>query len=267
MTHEQYHREQGVSASMLKLLASKSPYHVWHEYLRPDREWKQPTPAMKLGTLVHAIVLEEETVCDRFIVFEGDRRTKAGKEEYQEIIESGAEPVSVADMRLADAIAHSVKLHKIAGPLFEKGHAEVSKFRKRGTELLPQKCRLDFLSPSGIIELKTTADASPAGFARQIYRMGYHLQAAFYADMYGVTDINGFTFVAVETTPPYPVGVYIPSPEMMQHGRELYARMLAQFDDCWRKQEWPGYDCGLIMPPGWAGNKADNEIPLGELEI
>lgn len=267
MKPEQYHSKLGVSASLLKLMASKSPYHVWHEYLRPDREWKPPTAAMKLGTLVHAIVLEEETVDSRFVVFEGDRRTKAGKEEYQEIVESGKEPVSVADMRLADAVASSVKLHKIAGPLFDEGMPEVSRFRDRGTELLPQKCRLDFLSPNGIIELKTAADASPAGFTNQIYRMKYHLQAAFYADMLGITGANGFTFVAVETSPPYPVGVYIPSPEVMQHGRELYARMLAKFDECWLKQEWPGYDCGLIMPPGWAANKPNNEIPMGELEV
>lgn len=263
----EYHSIPGVSASVLKLMAMKTPLHVWHEYLSPERIHRT-NPSMKMGSLVHALTLEPETVEDRFPVFSGDRRTKAGKEAWASLIDSGgADPVTESEFEQALAIATAVRTDAHVIEILDCGEAEVSLFQERGKGLLPLKARLDFLTDAGmILELKMTVDASPLGFAAQVYRFGYHLQAAIYMELAGIENLNQFVFVSVEKTPPYPVGIYLLSEEVLDDGRRLYRDMLEKFDTCWVSDEWPGYGCGLIYRPGRIG-RANDEIPLGELEI
>ena len=57
MTRAEYSATPGLSQSGLKDLAI-SPLRYWHRWLRPDREPEEPTAAMRVGSAVHAAVLE-----------------------------------------------------------------------------------------------------------------------------------------------------------------------------------------------------------------
>ena len=58
--------------------------------------------------------------------------------------------------------------------------------------------------------MKTTVDASPEGFAKQVANFGYHIQEAFYRRVMAIDghDIDRFVFIAVEKEPPFACGVY-----------------------------------------------------------
>ena len=80
-SNEVYHSHDSISASGLKEIYKNSVYH----FLK--RKFKE-SPAMKLGTAVHQAILEPHDFWNIYHVIEKiDKRTKAGKEEYQKQIE------------------------------------------------------------------------------------------------------------------------------------------------------------------------------------
>ena len=112
-------------------------------------------------------------------------------------------------------LSRAVGAHPVAAELLKSpGHREVSLVWKDALSGLLCKARPDaFVKWDGystIVDLKTTRDASPRGFAREVAIHGYHLQAAWYlagADVLSPV-ARRFVFVAVEKTPPYCVGLY-----------------------------------------------------------
>lgn len=207
------------------------------------------TPAMRLGRLLHTIVLEPEEVLARYFVCDADRRTRAGKEEYAALLAAGLEIISLSEMKMAAKIAANVRSYNI----FDHGNPEVSIILNREEGMLPWKCRIDWLDADNrrIVELKTTANAHPDAFSRQMYRMNWHLQAAWYIDLARDAgyDVDEIIFIALETTHPYPVGIYHPSLTVIRDGRKLYQSLLPKIDAAWRLSEWPSYGRCILDRP------------------
>jgi exodeoxyribonuclease VIII len=95
-----------------------------------------------------------------------------------------------------------------------------------------------------IIDLKTTEDASPRGFAQSVKKYRYDVQAAFYSD--GLEEAtgkacNGFFFVAVEKHPPYLVGWYFIGNEDLKEARQKYKKNLMTYGFCKKSNIWHGY--------------------------
>ena len=65
LSNSDYHRHPAIGSSGLKLL-NRSPLHYWAAYLDPDRERRDPTPAMLRGTAWHAAVFEPEKFAAEF---------------------------------------------------------------------------------------------------------------------------------------------------------------------------------------------------------
>ena len=108
-----------------------------------------------------------------------------------------------------------------------------------------------------IVDLKTTRDASPDGFAKSVAQYRYHVQAAFYSDGYKAAfgeAPRGFVFIAVETEPPYLVAVYVASETMTSRGRIEYQTDLDTFRECLATDTWPGYSSSPLTLdlPKWA---------------
>ena len=59
LTNEAYHALKAVSPSQIKVLG-RSPLHYFDQFLAEDREKREPTPAMLMGTALHTAVLEPE---------------------------------------------------------------------------------------------------------------------------------------------------------------------------------------------------------------
>lgn len=110
------------------------------------------------------------------------------------------------------------------------------------------------------LDVKTTDDASPEGFARSITKWRYDVQDPFYRDGYrAVTghDLKGFVFLAVEKKPPYAVGLYTLAADDVALGRAQYRADLDTYAKCQQSDEWPGYGDKIqtITLPAWHANK------------
>lgn len=278
MENADYHRHSAVSKSHLDLVA-RSPLHYWARYVDPNRVEPEPTPAMLLGTAVHTHVLELDAWDQRYIAApEGiDRRTKAGKEEWAafEAQAAGRSVISRADAELVMAIGRAVHGHPAAAYLLnQSGQAETTHMWTDEATGLQCKCRPDWLLDDGslIVDLKTTEDASPAGFRKSIANFRYHVQAAWYLD--GLERATGkrpeqFLFVAVEKKPPHAVAVYAADVEMVAAGAAAAARDLEVLATCKQANAWPAYSDQIesISLPPWMRPRPDGSLPPQPTEI
>ena len=127
------------------------------------------------------------------------------------------------------SIQASISHHEGASRLLRHGMAEMSGFWTDHESGLHCKCRPDWLvmadeTITGIVDVKTCADASVDAFARSVASFGYDLQAAFYQD--GLKALTGkalpFYFIAVEKDGPHATAAYRASDEMIETGRAKY---------------------------------------------
>jgi len=243
-----YHADPAISASHLHTVAN-SPYHYWSRFLAPERPPSVQTAAMKLGSLTHCAVLEPDELSSRYGIAP-DRRTNAGKSVAAEMEAAGIEAVTAPEMEQAMAMAASVRSHQAAAALLRDGKAEQSFWWDDSTGLRC-KCRPDWYNGTTIVDLKTTTDASPKGFAKSVAQWRYHVQQNHYL---AGTFAERFVFIAVEKTYPYAVGVYELDETAALHGEAERRNNLQTIADCRAIAEWPGYG-NTIQPlslPNWA---------------
>lgn len=223
-----------------------------------------------VGSCVHALILQPERFDDLIAVEPTgiDRRTTVGKEKYAEFLKSsvGKIMVDAAQVEVAKRMAANVHAHPAARELLERGGASELTLRWAVGDV-ECKARIDFLAdgaPPTLIDIKTTADASPAEFGRSVARFGYHLQAAWYAS--GWAALNGgeipeVRIIAVENTPPYAVAVYELDEETLGIGRALIGDLLAMYAACRSAGVWPGYGDEVLTTgiPLWARKRFEED--------
>ncbi|MFM8899046.1 MAG: PD-(D/E)XK nuclease-like domain-containing protein [Burkholderiales bacterium] len=261
MPNGAYHARHAVSASGLKAL-SKSPRHYWAAHLDPNREPKEPTPAMKAGTLAHCMILEPESFQARYVIRPDglDMRTKAGKA-WSEGAPSWADIISQSEHRAASLQSQAVRALPEVSALLAKGQPEVSAFWVDQTTGSACKCRPDWVSPAGagvvLVDIKTCPDASPKGFARAVANFRYDLQAAWYSHGYEHASglpVLGFVFAAVEHDYPHAAAAYMLDDDTLAKARAECDRLLALHRQCTDTGNWPGYPehIQLLTLPAWA---------------
>lgn len=245
---EIYHSMPGMSKTGLDRFA-RSPAH-FRAYLEGA---KLETSALRFGRIFHRFILEPD-VCRLAVAPAMDKRTKSGKAEYEAfLLESdGCDVVSLEESEQLNRMRDAVYAHPSASALLTGGKSEYSRwwYDEQSGELC--KCRPDYHREDGIVaDLKSTEDASPAGFAKSCAKYRYHVQAAFYLD-----GLKGeyFPFIAVEKAPPYAVGVYVLGAEEIEMGRYTYKRDLMRLADCKISHSWPAYSDRIeeLRLPAWA---------------
>ena len=260
---DEYHKSIATSKSQLDQLA-KSPAH----YLASLTTQRKETPAMRIGSLFHGLVLEPERV-KIAVAPVCDKRTEDGKATWEAFCAEniGAEIVTAEEGEMLTGMVASVRAHPAASALLSgPGIAEGSAYwvDEYSGELC--RCRPDFYRQDlGIIvDLKSTEDASPKEFARSIAKYRYQVQSAFYQDgLEAATGdyIKGFLFVAVEKKAPYAVAVYQLDMQGVEAGRIAYRDNLIALADCKASGKFPAYSDRVetISLPAWAAKEAFNE--------
>jgi hypothetical protein len=206
-----YHRWSCASNSRLTKLL-RSPAHLKAYLDEPDDD----TNALTMGRAAHSAILEPEDFAKRYGRSSGvDRRTKAGKQEWDDLLtEFGVGYVlKPDDYDAALKMRESVRAHASASKLLAgEGDVEFSVvwgFDLGNDERVRCKARLDKFSRAiaggVIVDVKTTRDASPREFERSIFTHGYHRQGALYLDAARSAgyDADHFVIVAVEKESPW----------------------------------------------------------------
>lgn len=253
ISNEAYHKSAGVSKSQLDQFA-KSPAHYLASLTTPRKE----TEAMRIGTLFHTLALEPEKA--NFVVGPNiNKNTKEWKAFRAEAEAAGQVVIDEGDNAMLQGMVASIKNHPAASALLSgPGIAEGSCwwYDERSGELC--RCRPDFYREGGIlVDLKTTEDASLAGFTKSVANFRYAVQAAMYAD--GVETSTGmpikaFAFIAVEKQPPFAAQCFQLDFQATEVGRVTYQNLLLDLADCKINGKFPAYSDKVetISLPNWA---------------
>ena len=201
----------------------KSPAHYLYKVTHPE----EPTAALLFGTAAHKYILEPDTFWDDYIeVPKLDRRTKAGKEEWQRILDSGKTPISSDDLEIIKAMDEQIMANPIADALLKTGRHEVP---------------IEWTDAE--TDYKTTTSCMDGAFEKSCRLYGYKLQAGMYSEgvFCSTFDDCRFAFVAQEKTPPYAVRVYTCDEGFRLEGQDLFHELLGILHRCKESGEWPGY--------------------------
>lgn len=229
----------------------KSPLHYWH--LMHDTP-KEDTAAMKFGRAAHKYMLQPSTFADEFVVApECDRRTKEGKQIWTDLLASGKEVISSADM---DRIFDMKKEFEVSQKLFmwnEQYQTEKILTWTDGETGVECKGRLDVLMPDMIIDYKTTVNASTDAFMREALRYGYDLQAAMYMEAARANGCNpkAFIFIAQEKEAPYLINILNAGDAFIDRGMWIMRDLLKTYKECRDTDTWPGYGRNELILPEW----------------
>lgn len=240
-----YDQIPAVRRSELWLLR-KSPAHYLYAVTHPS----ESTTAMEFGTAAHKFILEQESFFDAYVIApEVDRRTKAGKAEWAEFMESlgDREVIKSADLEVIRAMDEAVLANPTAAALLKTGRHEVPIEWTDPDTGEPCKCRPDCLTEYGgqkyIVDYKTTNSCEDGHFERACRTYGYKLQAAMYTEGVFAETLESykFAFVAQEKNPPYAVRVYFCDQGFIDEGREQFRDLIEIYHLCKTAGQWPGY--------------------------
>jgi len=259
MTNAEYHeRRLGVVSKSAIDQVHRSELHYQH-WLENGSE---PTAAMLFGTAFHAALLEPD-VFDRDYVEAvefGDCRNpenKARRNAWREAT-AGKTVVTASDAATIEAMCASVSSHPLASKLLSGGVAETSLVWEDADTGLLCKARPDYYVAERklIVDVKTAADASLAGFRKSVGNFRYHVQDALYrmgAAGCGL-DVEHFIFVVVEKTAPYAIGVYRLDDDSIASGYHSAQQDMQKLEACVRDAKFPGYPVTIqtVNVPSWA---------------
>lgn len=263
MSDEVYHADpvEGGSLSSTGARAIlKSPARfVW------ERTHRRESSAFDVGHAAHAKILGVGLgvveIPAEHLTPSGNISTKAATVEWARTArERGWAPVTPQQIADVDAMAESVLAYKPARELLEApGRSEQSAFAQDPLTGTWIRVRIDRLGDDGTaVDLKTTTDANPDEFRRDVAKYGYDIQQEFYKFALDLLPPRrerprDFRFVVVEKTPPYLVSVNELDAEFEAIGRQRMRRAINTYAACMEADDWPGYEpiVHLIDAPRW----------------
>lgn len=255
-TNDEYHAGDGVSNSRLSVFREDPAlYHA--RFIAKTLPPPPSSEAFDIGTALHELVLFGEFESCIVCPFDKLDRRKKEHKEWAESTDGGIvlSQSDVSDLReMRDALYEHRAARRL---LFDApGDCEVPLRMTCPESGLLTRCKIDRLSESFCVDLKTTRDPSPKAFATAAANYGYHRQQAFYsrlASSYIGQEIP-FYFVSIGKRKPYRVEVYKLEPEFVVEGSIERDFLLGRIAECHESGVWrfPHYGDVLSLPmPNW----------------
>jgi hypothetical protein len=256
-TIDAYHRDVSRdSSSSLRLFEeSRERYAAIRVFgtLQPA----EPTPAMRLGNVLDAMLLDEENFAKRYTLApKCDRRTAAGKRTWADFCATanGRTVITVDEFEQAQAMCEGVRRNLWARHWLEADGDRQRTFTwEHAATGLGLKCRTDKALRNGLIgDLKMTGRSlRPDAWARTCLNYVYHGQAALYLDGTGA---DTWVWVVVSDEPPHECAVYAMGPRTRKMGQYRNEATLHELAECKRSGDWSGEfsrDLHEVELPEW----------------
>lgn len=179
LSNEDYHNDEAVSCSGVKLLLQNPLKYWWNSPMNPQKK-KSDTKALRLGRLYHTLLLEPEKFKSEFLVLPKGKLTKSYLKENgleQEDIDS-LTIIREPDIELAQTAINEIKGDSYYDNWFKGGYPEVSIFWKDKATGVNCRSRFDYLNTDFAIDYKSTQDISD--IIKAIANFDYNLQSAIY---------------------------------------------------------------------------------------
>ena len=251
MTEADYRKAIGLSQSSLKIF-HKSAAH----YLASTEEKNEPSDAMILGSVFHAIMLQPDKARELYAVkLKVDGRSKDGKAYNEQFAIENAGKFVITYEQEAQLLAmrSSIISHpKACVLLAQSDYKELPVF---GTYPTPYgDVRLKGLidaydSKNGFVnDLKTCEDCSQEGFRKAIWERRYDFQDVQYGWLLqnAGKPVNQFNFICVEKKPPFAVAVYSISAESLLKSAGRWEDLVFEFASCNKTGIWKAYSDDIV---------------------
>lgn len=256
ISSDEYFELDAFSSTAAKIVHSRSPGHARAGYR------KKPSKVLDAGNVIHRLVLGKGK--DYHVVHAADWRTKAAQQQRDEARAQGLTPVLHDDFERYNLAAESIRCQLADRGIILDGLSEQPITWTEHTEYgdVPCKAMFDHVWPEQglILDLKTTADASPNAVERTSENLGYGIQRAAYTRALTALDPGlagrvGFAFVFCEIEDePYAVNVCEPDGVFCELGERRWLRAVNTWARCLRDDHWPTYGTAInpLSAPTWA---------------
>lgn len=226
-----------LSYSSIKEFA-KSPRHYVEYLMKPKF---QSTDAMKLGSMVHTLLLQNELFDSKFFVAPDiNKRTNEGKKEWLQLLEdnSNKDIVSKDDYELALKLTtYAMGNKQISGAI--KNCNDFEQEWHQDIDGLPYRGFYDGVADDYILEVKTTKDASPKTVMSDFYRNKYHIQSS----LYNLTSEKPILYLVIETTYPYLSYIAFTDDSFINQGNKDLKFLNNKFNQCIELEDFTsGYE-------------------------
>lgn len=216
---------------------AESPAHYQYHLTHPI----EPTPAMKFGSLVHALVLG--VAPNSFVVYDGQRRGNAWTE-FKEA-HSGVEIVTADEWARASDCADAVKSDPVCGKLIRSGLKE----HRLTWSMSGRDCAgTPDINGNVLVDLKVTPMTNPNRLPWHARKMLWHGQLAWYLN--GATIIGEAVkdvyLIAVTPKPPHICVAYGLTPDTLELGHKQWRLLFERLQVCEASDQWPGYSQDVI---------------------
>lgn len=255
---EYYHSHTGLISKHMLDTFNANPERYKYEIENPEAT-RDDSPALRFGEAFHTLVLEPKKFKENYVEIPDTIKVRRGKAYEEFALENAGKTLLLPDemKRLKDMFKALRSNETARGLLYGKeGVNELTMlFHCEEANNRACKARADrvLIDDRTIIDLKTTANASPKDFVWQVARFRYDVQAAFYIDAAEkALTLDGWRFaiVAVEKEPPYSNVVYYLD-DWIDLGRETYLTDIAALDSAEVLGDFSSYATpdGKLPPP------------------
>ena len=195
------------------------------------------------GHVIHELILGKG---EGYVVVDGNRNTKAVREEVERVRAEGKVPIKTADLTACQQSAAAVLEHPEIGPWFTgAGVSEVSALVADPRTGVPMRARFDRLIEDDvpvILDVKSTRGLThPWQVGKAVADYGYHVSAAFYrrvARLVGLPDPE-FRLVFTPKSGPFEAHAYDLADDLLEAGDAKVDAALDLYAACRARDEWP----------------------------
>ena len=277
MDRSEYDAVDALNQTTIKIAYEKSLLHARAEQLQSS----EPTEAKIIGLALHTLILEPELFQERFapmpVNAKGDkwnRRFQDGAIAWDIFDDEhpGCHAIKQAKIDELYIMRASVLRDPTCREIIEAASfQEVSFFWEHPDYGFACKGQADLISQyegwSWCVDVKSTKDASPLGFSKEIGTFSYMVQGAWYLE--GLNEIaeaeRRYGFIAFDKSTPFCASFYELDPENLMEGRYRCDTVARKWQAGIEAGEFGAYPGGITQtkPQGYAmthRNQFDEEV-------
>jgi len=228
---------------------------------------KETTDSLSYGNMLDAYILDNSKFADQFVTqpetYTNDKdevkawsgNAKACKEWNAAQIAAGKSVISSDQMEMCIRAKEVMYQDEVIKGFLDHSDFQVmiiAEWHDKGTGLIvPLKCLIDIAPRSEsyfkhyLGDLKTCRTAAVDQWPREVFKWGYHIQGAFYLDMYEAATgeaRNGFNHILQESYEPFEVGKRMLDEDFIELGRDKYEQAMVKYCECLKSGKFGGYD-------------------------
>lgn len=262
ISFDDYLKLEGVNSSQIKFILTHG-LGAWH---RKQFELEDTEP-MKIGRMIHLAILEPELFKEKVRPLPdfGDLRSSTNREKKQLFLEQNpyTEFLSEKEIEKVNAMIEAVGRHATAIKILREGQAEMSfTWNENGQ---PCKGRVDFVREGMVTDFKSTKSCAKDSFEKDMFKMFYFVQMAFYRRGYKShfgKEPEFCNFICVENQKPFNVAVYELDNGALDAGDELIDVTLKRIKKAQESNDWPELQTKAedITLPQWGFTWCENYI-------